>query len=99
LTLGNSNLTSRDIEIISTISSIRGLDLSQNKITAKDLRTLSKMPNIEYLNLQMCGLDHKALLELKSFSKLREVDVFTPGPNQKVESAPLSRALPNVLVH
>lgn len=99
LTIGNSNLNSRDIEIVSTISSIRGLDLSQNKITAKDLRTLSKMPNIEYLNLQMCGLDHKALLELKSFSKLREVDVFTPGPNQKVESAPLSRALPNVLVH
>ncbi len=99
LTLGDSNLTSRDIEIISTISSIRGLDLSQNKITANDLRTLSKMPNIEYLNLQMCGLDHKALLELKRFSKLREVDAFVPGPNQKVESAPLIRALPNVLVH
>jgi Leucine-rich repeat (LRR) protein len=99
LTLGNANLTSRDIEIISTISSIRGLELSQNKITAKDLRTLSKMPNIEYLNLQLCGLDHKALLELKRFSNLRKVDVFTPGPNQKVESAPLARELPNVLVH
>jgi Leucine-rich repeat (LRR) protein len=99
LTLGDSNLTSRDIEIISTISSIRGLDLSQNKITANDLRTLSKMPNIEYLNLQMCGLSHKALLELKRFSKLREVDAFVPGPNQKAESASLSRELPNVLVH
>jgi len=99
LTLGNASLTSRDIEIISTISSIRGLDLSQNKLTGKDLRALSKMPNIEYLNLQMCGLDHKALLELKRFSKLREVDVFVPGPNQKAESAPLSRELPNVLVH
>ncbi|MDQ5937542.1 MAG: eukaryotic-like serine/threonine-protein kinase [Cyanobacteriota bacterium erpe_2018_sw_21hr_WHONDRS-SW48-000092_B_bin.40] len=99
LTLGDANLTSRDIEIVSTISSIRGLDVSQNKITVKDLRTLSKMPNLEYLNLQMCGLDHKALLELKNFSKLREVDAFVPGPNQKAASAPLSRELPNVLVH
>lgn len=99
LTLGDSNLTSRDIEIVSTISSIRGLNVSQNRITAKDLRTLSKMPNIEYLNLQMCGLDHKALLELKRFSKLREVDAFVSGPNQKAETALLSRELPNVLVH
>lgn len=99
LTLGHANLTSRDIEIISTISSIRGLDVSQNKISAKDLRTLSKMPHLEYLNLQMCGLDHKALLELKRFSHLREVDAFTPGVNQKAESDRLSQELPNVLVH
>ncbi len=99
LTLGDSNLTSRDIEIVSTISSIRGLDVSQNKITVKDLRTLSRMPNLEYLNLQMCGLDQKALLELKNFSKLREVDAFAPGPNQKAASAPLARELPHVLVH
>ena len=99
VTLGNANLTSRDIEIVSTISSIRGLDISQNRITAKDLRTLSKMPNLEYLNLQRCGLDHKALLELKRFSKLREVDAFAPGPNQKAQSALLGKELPNVLVN
>lgn len=99
LTLGKTNLTSRDIEVISTLSNLRGLDLSQNKITVRDLKTLSKLPHLEYLNLQMCGLDHKAILGLKSFPQLRTVVVITPGPNQKAQSDALSKELRTIKVY
>ncbi len=73
LDLGNSKLTDQDLHAISTLTSLRKLNLSKNPITDSGARHLTKLPQLEYLNLYETTVSDSTAILLSQMQSLREL--------------------------
>jgi len=73
LDLGNSKLTDQDLHAISTLTSLRKLNLSKNPITDLGARHLTKLPQLEYLNLYETTVSDSTAILLSQMQSLREL--------------------------
>lgn len=60
----NTNLDESEIEIINSLSSLRGLDVSGTNLSAKSLLDSQSLGTLEYLKLRGCHSNFEPLMEL-----------------------------------
>jgi Leucine-rich repeat (LRR) protein len=85
------NLNDSDITLISTISSIAHLDVSQNNFTEAGLEEICKLPKLEELTIDNRKITPSCVNVLKKAKKLKQLVITDLNKQDQLR---LARALP-----
>ena len=76
LKLGNTKLSDRQMEMISSLTALTRLSLERTAITDKGIIALQKLTSLQYINLVGTKITAKGLAQLKVLNKLEKIFLY-----------------------